>query len=481
MKWRAAALVLFSCVLAACGGGGSSNDATPQSTQVEQQAVVRGLVRDEGGQPVQGVKVTSAGVQASTDAKGNYQLSVPLSGNRTVVQFERDGYAVQTGVSDFPAGGNGVRVNATMQKLGMTVVIADLSAAQTFNVPGSVKSIVEFGGDALVRADGAAPKGAVTARLTVINPKADLGLMPGNYLATTASGTQPIESYGAIQFTLRDADGSLVNLKSGQTATIRIPVVTADGAVSMPVLVPLYHFNEQTGYWQEEGRARLVRDVSGAPQYYEGTVSHFSTWNADQPYDTVTLTGCVQDLSGAPVGAGLTVVSVGGDYLGSSTAMTNADGQFSIPVKRNALSQLVAVSYAPAAVSNAVLAQATSLDGPVPSCLRIDLQAAVALASYQGTYTGTYTGLDQGNFSVVIEDTGRISGTGASTQGNGPFGVIGQVSAAGVVSLNAANGNAGVATFSGTVNGKTGALSGTWTYAPETGLTGGGTYQGQRQ
>lgn len=481
MKWRAAALVLFSCVLTACGGGGSSNDATPQSTQVDQQAVVRGLVRDEGGQPVQGVKVTSAGAQASTDAKGNYQLSVPLSGNRTVVQFERDGYAVQTGVSDFPAGGNGVRVNATLQKLGSKVDIANLATAQSFGLPTSVKPLVEFGGDALVRADGAAPKGPVTARLTVIDPKADLGTMPGNYLAKTASGTQPIESYGAIQFTLRDADGSVVNLKTGQTAVIRIPAVKASASAALPPSVPLYHFNEQTGYWQDEGVATLKPDGSGAPSYYEATVSHFSTWNADKPYDTVTLTGCVQDLSGASVGAGLTVVSAGGDYLGSSTAMTNAAGQFSIQVKRNALSQLIAFSYAPAAVSDQVVVQATALNGQAPKCLRIDLQTAVALASYQGTYVGTYTGLDQGNFTVTIGATGGIWGSGASTKGNGAFDVMGQVSASGAVSLNAASGNAGIATFSGTVNGKTGALSGTWTYAPETGLTGGGTYQGQRQ
>ncbi|KGM40577.1 hypothetical protein JY96_12435 [Aquabacterium sp. NJ1] len=471
---------MFSCVLAACGGGGNSNDAKPQSTQVEQQAVVFGLVRDEAGQPVQGVKVTSAGLQASTDAKGNYQLNVPLSGNRTVVQFERDGYALQTGVSDFPAGGNGVRVNATLQKLGLNVAIANLATAQSFSLPTSVKPIVEFGGDALVRADGAAPTGPVTARLTVIDPKADLGLMPGNYLAKTASGTQPIESYGAIQFTLRDADGSVVNLKAGQTAVIRIPAVKASLSATMPASVPLYHFNEQTGYWQDEGVATLKPDGSGAPSYYEATVQHFSTWNADKPYDTVTLTGCVQDLSGARVGAGLTVVSVGGDYLGSGTAMTNASGQFSIQVKRNALSQLTAFSYAPAAVSDQVVVQATAQDGASSQCLRIDLQGA-ALASYQGTYVGTYTGLDKGNFTVAIGSNGMIAGSGVSTQGNGSFGVSGQVSAAGAVSLNAAQGQAGIATFSGTVNGQTGALSGTWTYLPQTGLTGGGTYQGQRQ
>lgn len=480
MKWRAAALVLFSCVLTACGGGGSSNDAKPQSTQVDQQAVVLGLVRDVNGQPVQGVKVTSAGVQASTDAKGNYQLSLPLSGNRTVVQFELDGYAVQTGVSDFPAGGNGVRVNATLQKLGTKVDIANLAAAQSFSLPTSVKPIVEFGGDALVRADGAAPKGPVTARLTVIDPKADLGLMPGNYLAQTASGTQPIESYGAIQFTLRDADGGVVNLKAGQTAVIRIPAVKASLSATMPASVPLYHFNEQTGYWQDEGVATLKPDEAGAPSYYEATVSHFSTWNADQSYDTVTLTGCVQDLSGARVGAGLTVVSVGGDYLGSSTAMTNAAGEFSIPVKRMALSQLIAFSYAPAAVSNQVPVQATALDGASSQCLRIDLQGA-ALASYQGTYAGTFTGKDQGAFTVNIGGTGGIVGSGASNMGNGAFDVFGQVSSSGAVSLNAAKGQAGIATFSGTVNGQTGTLSGTWTYVPQTGLTGGGTYQGQRQ
>jgi hypothetical protein len=62
--------------------------------------------------------------------------------------------------------------------------------------------------------------------------------------------------------------------------------------------VPLWHFDEASARWVQEGTATL--GGTGAAQYYEGTVTHFSYWNADQVAETVDLEGCVVTADGKP-------------------------------------------------------------------------------------------------------------------------------------------------------------------------------------
>ena len=56
----------------------------------------------------------------------------------------------------------------------------------------------------------------------------------------------------------------------------------APRAPTLPATFPLYHLNETTGRWTQEGTATLQTDPATGAKYYEGTVSHFSTWNADR-------------------------------------------------------------------------------------------------------------------------------------------------------------------------------------------------------
>lgn len=481
MKWRVFSLAILTAVLTACGGGGGEPSAKPQSQVLANSATIKGVAMGPDGKPLQGVDVSMGTTHAATNAKGEYQLDVANStATRTVVQFSLKGYATQFGVSELPPiTGANIRVAATLQKVTAALTFDPLAnAALTVPQLGPIAA-VNIAANGLVRADGSAPKGAVVnAQITVIDPKANLSFMPGNYLAQGAAGTEAIESFGALQVTLTDTDGGTLSLKSGQTAVIRIPASQATTATVLPADVPLYYFDEKSGLWKAEGSAKLAKDSAGNA-YYEGQVAHFSYWNADRPLDTTLVSGCVQDSAGAPV-SGLTVIGVGRDYLGSSVTFTDASGKFAIPVKTKGLSFIGAMSYAPAATSNQVTAIAQASSETMPSCLRIDLVSA-ALATYAGVYKGTYTGLDRGVFSVAINSAGVILGSGESTAGAGSFGVQGQVSSTGSVALNAAQGSAGIATFAGNINAETGALSGAWQYVPSTGLSGGGTYQGQRQ
>lgn len=483
MKWRALALsVLASVVLAACGGGNDDNSPAPAAptSQTAQTASLRGLVIDADKKPLPGVTVSAGeGHTATTGADGSYELKeLSTTALRTVVQFDLAGYARQTSVTDLPVNTAGLRLDAVMPKVATTVTFAKPSEAQTLSLPAFSKPLVEFKPESLVRADGGSVASkTVTAELTVIDPSADLARMPGNYTAGSATSSDRIESFGAIQVTLKDNTGFKVNLKKGSTATIRIPAVKSKGGAALPASVPLYSFNESSGYWEKDGVATLVPDAVGTQAYYVGEVKHFSTWNADQPIETVTLTGCVKDkATRQPVTSGALVVAAGGDYLGTNWTAVDSQGNFSIQVKKGGVTQLQAASALAAGGGDPIVIDAakSAANGSIGECLWI-VFTPVTVASYAGNYTGTFAGTDTGTFEVTIGSNGQIAGKGQAQLG-GPFGISGAIAASGQVSLQGTLGSAGVATFSGTVNVVTGALDGTWSVA-----AGGGTYTGKRE
>lgn len=127
-----------------------------------------------------------------------------------------------------------------------------------------------------------------------------------------------------------------------------------------------------------------------------------------------------------------------------------------------------AVTAAAAAITAATTAGVRPLvsENSAQSHLRENL-----LARLVGTYAGTFTGSFGGSYSVAINAAGTVSGGGNDQFGN-PFTVTGTVSSNGQGTF----GIAGCATFTGTVNADTGAISGTWT-----GACGSGTYSGQKQ
>lgn len=107
-------------------------------------------------------------------------------------------------------------------------------------------------------------------------------------------------------------------------------------------------------------------NASGA--YYEGSVSHFTTWNADQTYNTVRITGCVADASGTPV-AGAQVQSDGVDYSGTSSALTDASGNFTMALRLNSSATVVGV--AAGRLTNTLRAGPYGADTALPACLAL--------------------------------------------------------------------------------------------------------------
>lgn len=309
-------------LMAGCGGGG---DSTPTFTpQTSTKGSVVGKVSDNNtGAGVAGVAVTDGTVSTTSAADGTYTLANSTAAANKVVSFSKASYAAGSKVATVTASGT-TRVDVALLPVAYTTAITSQATAQTLSVPGSAGQ-VQLPINGLVTAAGGVPSGNITANLTPIDPSSNPQLMPGNY-TTSAGGV--IESFGAMEITFTDAVGSALNLASGKSATIRIPL--ADSSTTPPNTMPAFYYNAATGKWVQEGT--LTLGGTAPNQYYEGVVTHFSYWNADQVYNTTCISGKVVNADGSPH-ANAKVEAQGRDYIGTSEAWTAADGTFSLNVK----------------------------------------------------------------------------------------------------------------------------------------------------
>jgi hypothetical protein len=320
-----ASVILLS--LTGCGGGGDSGSNTTGIPPVQASTgVVSGRVADaETGEAVAGVTVRIGTQSATSDANGKYSFATVPVGTNIVAQFSKPNYASNFATVDVLNARTSV-ANRGLSKVGVKLDV-NATTGGTVVLAGSPAQVQLPAASIVNAATGAAFTGTMLVEMTPINPARNPASMPGNYRAQ--GETAPIESMGALQVEMRDSTGALLNLAPGKTATIRIPVPAT--STSPPLTIPLYYFKESTGLWVREGTATLA----GSPpqQYYEGQVSHFTAWNADQPLETINIKGCVVDEHGQPLAA--SVSTTGLDYTGLSSVQTDAGGLFSVPARRN--------------------------------------------------------------------------------------------------------------------------------------------------
>jgi len=329
-------LVAAVLVVGACGGGSDSPAQVPPA--VTTGSVSGTVVVSSTGAALSGVAVTSAGRSVRSAADGSYTLTEVPTGDANVVTFELAGHAKGVLAVSVAASATS-RADVRLTPVGATRSF-DSATAVTVAVAGSAAQ-VSLPAAGLVTASGAAFTGTATVEVTPINPANDPTNMPGNYTAMAAGSNAPqtIESFGALSVTLKDGGGNPLNLAAGKTATIRIPLATR--SPSAPATIPLFYFNETTGLWVQEGTATLAGTAPN--QYYEGTVSHFTYWNADQVTDTIRVIGCILDDRGDKV-AGADVDSYGSDYSGHDHVTSNANCDFAVAIRRGGVANVIARS-----------------------------------------------------------------------------------------------------------------------------------------
>lgn len=286
------------------------------------QGSILGYVYNDAGQPVEGALVEIYGAVTTTDKFGVFQFeNKNLDKLGTFIRVSKDGY--MTGSDKiYPAGGQAYS----------KIKLFSLNTSEKFASAAGGEITMQNGGKLIFPADAiAGPSGenyagnvfVTSVFLSPLSP--DLAdEMPGDLVAGTLDGINAVlATAGMFGVELRGENKEKLQVKAGKKVKFAIPAL----AKNKPETVPLWHFDENRGYWIEEGSAVLEQGN------YVGEVSHFSFWNVDVPYPLIDLCGNVVTANEKPIFGIQLLIEVEG--LGTRHGYVDLYGNFCGLVPKN--------------------------------------------------------------------------------------------------------------------------------------------------
>ncbi len=275
-----------------------------------------GNVIDTNHNPIEGVTITIGSETAMTDSNGVFIINGANVNERFgYIKAEKVGY-IHASRSVVPSNGTN---KVTIMMLEETVV-GTVNSGSSGTVTANDGSSVNFDGN-FIKEDGTSYSGSVDVIIHHLDPTdEDMTMqMPGMLYAENEEGAERmLQTLGMLAVELRGSGGEDLNLAEGSTSEIQIPVDDSLLGIA-PATIPLWYFDEVTGYWKEEGFATLQGNM------YVGTVSHFSFWNCDIPAEAITLCVNVTDENNNPLNNLLVTITSG--TFGTTTGYINDNGE----------------------------------------------------------------------------------------------------------------------------------------------------------
>ena len=304
---------------------GCKDSSTNPPTETGGQTVttsITGTVLDESNAPITGAQVKAGGQTTTTNSTGGFIFSsIQVPASRYVVNVEMSGY-FKGSYADVPVANGTSTIKIYLMATGTTQTISASSGGEAALQNGSK---VVLNANSIANSDGSAYSGNVNLSVGYLDPTSEnfSSLVPGGDMQAQRSDNSQatLYSYGIIKVVMKGDGGEDLNLKSGSSSEITVDIPTSM-ASDAPATIPLWHYDETTGLWKEEGTATKQGDK------YVGTVSHFSDWNCDVPEGTATVSGLVVDCNNQPV-QGISV------HIGQVNMRTGADGRFERRVPAN--------------------------------------------------------------------------------------------------------------------------------------------------
>lgn len=307
-------LLIIVLTVVGCNEEGSIIDPNNQGSGSTVTTTISGIVVNHNNQPVSGATVTAHGQIKVTNANGEFMFTdITVPSARFYVKSEKQGYFTASR-GDVP-NTQGTIVRITMMEKKVTHTI-NSKAGGTANLTNG--SMVEIQPESVVKSDGTVYDGAVNMSVEYMDPtdvKFSETVAGGDMLARRSDSSDAIlYSFGILRVEMESPAGEELNVTGGKPSTIT-SVIPNELIATAPATIPLWYFDEETGFWREEGIATKQGNK------YVGTVNHFTDWNCDQPGYITSVTGKIVDCQGQPMPN--IVVKVG-----QTTAITDASGEY---------------------------------------------------------------------------------------------------------------------------------------------------------
>jgi len=290
----------------------------PGSNPVFTTGNLTGLVTDESHQPISDAVITLEGLTTSTDENGVFRfVDAETISTGSLVNIRKEGFYEGFKFTSFQSGQNSILKIQLVNKT--TVASFQSSDEKTINVNGAQLYLPE---NITTRADGTPYDGVVSVKAHYYDPTDEntISNMPSDLRGVDATGLAvQLTTYGMMAVELTGASGEELSLKEGMTARLTFPMPEGINGLDQ---IPMWHLDEATGIWIEEGHATKVGSAMVAE------VPHFSFWNCDVPFRLVHLQGRLVSIPGDLPISGLQVVITNEDMMISGYGYTNSEGIF---------------------------------------------------------------------------------------------------------------------------------------------------------
>jgi hypothetical protein len=372
---------------------------------------INGIVINENNQPVAGATVRSGTQTTTTDRYGVFRFrNIQLSKANGTVSVEMNGY-FKSFRSFVSVEG---RINNVRIKMLPKSNNGSIDAAAGGNVTLASGAKVQLPANGVTDAAGNAYTGNVNVAMTWIDPSsADLPFtVMGDLRGVLTNGSERgLSTFGMIGVELTGATGQPLKIATGKTADLSFPI-PASLIAAAPDSIDLWHFDEATARWKQEGKAGKTGNM------YMAKVSHFSFWNCDAPFPLIDLCMSFKDADGSPLNNVQVRIKrlVNGTYgYGRSDSTGNLCGK--VPKNENLELQLLDICGNPfytqaigPFTDNATLpvitvtipaAASLTITGTVTTCANTNATNGAAAIYLEGGHQYTVP-VTNGTFSVTI-------------------------------------------------------------------------------
>jgi hypothetical protein len=278
-------LVLLCVTFYACKKDSSTESYSPNITNPVKSDLnvtvitsVNGFVTDQNDSAVVGATVTAGTSVTTTDKYGYFSITdVSLSKIAGFIKVVDAGYftAYKTFVSE-----EGQKTFTRLKLIPKTNVgvIDNSTGGSATTTDGAIITLPA--NSVVLAAGGGTYTGHVHIAAHFIDPTNEEVMRlnaPGDLRGVdTINNIKSLLSYGMLAVELTGDGGQLLQIATGQHATLSFPIPSTLLS-SAPASIPLWSFDETNGLWKEESTATKTGSN------YVGNVPHFSYWNCDFP------------------------------------------------------------------------------------------------------------------------------------------------------------------------------------------------------